>query len=701
MSELFVGDFRIDINRSEVIYQENISTLEPKVLKVLLLLAEKPGEIIPKQKLLDEVWPNVIVEANTLQRCIAQLRKAFNDDAKTQAFITTHPRRGYSLVAKVSWEKNKEFTALHQAVIQTTVTKATQLKSKRIYVMAALLMSVILLGTSFWFWGEQTSNNLNVKQITPLTSTDATEYRASFSPNGKFVAFQRYVDAQTSHIWAKSLHDNSEYQLTRESDIYGKPEWSPDGTHIAFHRSSVEESNSNSIACYAITSLSFALAKSSSQSVRQLIGCENEQITSLTWLTNNTIAYTLGIERNNPVIEVDIKKKTSHILYQNKNKTNHEVTFSKRNNKLAFLQVENSRITNVLTLNKITGVAEEIIINFPKGYDDRHWSGLNWHPNEDRFLISNNQSLMEITTGGEIVEYPMMTYQRIYDPVYHPSGKSVAATLGLADFDIAELTWSDDNQNNSSNASSDEKLFRSTVGEGGAKYRPQTSNNYREVVFASNRSGYYQLWFDDGKKLKQLSHFTKGQQVGSSVWSLDGNLLAVNIDQQLQLFNINGEVEQVEKTLDVVSIYQWVGDHQLLMRIIKNKQSQIILFDVNSGKSTELFKGTATWAQLDSQQRLYLSNNKGIISEIINGKQRIIDEMNEYNAHKKFLIKAERIFFNDGHGGFWQFDLKSKKMLLLAKRSARALRLDDVDVDNKRLLYLNYVQGRKEIVLFH
>ena len=137
------------------------------------------------------------------------------------------------------------------------------------------------------------------------------------------------------------------------------------------------------------------------------------------------------------------------------------------------------------------------------------------------------------------------------------------------------------------------------------------------------------------------------------------------------------------------------------MRIIKNKQSQIILFDVNSGKSTVLFKGTATWAQLDSQQRLYLSNNKGIISEIINGKQQIIDEMNEYNAHKKFLIKAERIFFNDGHGGFWQFDLKSKKMLLLAKRSARALRLDDVDVDNNRLLYLNYVQGRKEIVLFH
>jgi len=397
MPELFVGDFRIDINRSEVIYQENISTLEPKVLKVLLLLAEKPGEIIPKQKLLDEVWPNVIVEANTLQRCIAQLRRAFNDDAKTQAFITTHPRRGYSLIANVSWQKNKEISALHEAVIQTAATKTNQLKAKKIFIATALLMSVILLCTSFWFLAEQKNNSLSVKQITPLTSTDATEYRASFSPNGQYIAFQRYVDAQTSHIWAKNLHDNREYKLTRESAIYGKPEWSPDGTHIAFHKSSIEGNNNNSIACYAITSLSFALARSSSQSVRQLTECENEQITSLTWLTNNTIAYTLGIEKNNPVIEVDINKKTSRIIYQHKDKVNYELTFSQHNNKLAFLQDENSRVSNVLTLNKTTGVFEEININFPKGYDDRHWSGLNWHPSEDRFLISNNQSLIEIT----------------------------------------------------------------------------------------------------------------------------------------------------------------------------------------------------------------------------------------------------------------------------------------------------------------
>ena len=694
MGELFVGDFRIDIKRGEVTYQKNISTLEPKVLKVLLLLAEKPGEIIPRQKLLDEVWPDVIVEANTLQRCIAQLRKVFNDDAKTQAFISTHPRRGYSLVAKVSWQADP--TDLPSQDKSTTIDK---IKSKKILMMTALFMATLLAFSIFWFVESRTSKGLNVKQITPLTATEATEYRASFSPNGQYIAFQRYVDARNSHIWVKNLKDNSEYQLTLDSAIYGKAEWSLDGTQIALWR---ESTTGKLNKCYSITYLSFALAKSSPKTVKQLGECESEVITSLSWLTNHTIAYTLGIEKNSAVIEVNINNKTIRTIYQNKDKVSYELTFSKRNNKLAFLQVDDSTKSNIIVLDMATGDTEEVIINFPKGYDGRHWSGMNWHPLKDRFLMSNNQNLIEVTTDGEFTEYPIMTYQRIYDPVYHPDGESIAATLGLADFDIAELDWSDNHHNLDSG--SDKKLFRSTVTESGAKYRPKSLNgnsSNREIAFVSNRSGSYQIMFDNGKQLKQLSHFTKEQNVGSSVWSPDGNLIAVNIDNQLQLLSLDGKVEHIEKSLNVASIYQWINNNQLLMRIIKNEQSQFVLFDVRSGKSTVLHYGTANWAQLDSQQHLYLSDKKGKIFKIVDRQKTPINGLAQQMLHTKFLIRADKIFFNDNNGGFWQFDLASKKVLLLAQRSARALRLDDVDVKNKRLLYLNYVHGRKEIVLIH
>jgi len=296
----------------------------------------------------------------------------------------------------------------------------------------------------------------------------------------------------------------------------------------------------------------------------------------------------------------------------------------------------------------------------------------------------------------------MTTYQRIYDPVYHPSGVSVAATLGLADYDIAELSWGNSQSDlKKLDAFTDKRLFRSTVSEGGAKYRPNTLQSHRrDIVFSSNRSGSYQLWFDDGKQLKQLSHFTKGQRIGSSVWSLDGNLLAVNIDNHLQLLSINGKVEQVEKSLNIVGIYQWVDQNQLLMRIIKDKQSYIVLFDIISGESKPLHQGVANWAQVDSQQNLYLSDVKGRLFQV-DDKKVLTRQLTQHTLHKKFLIKSDTMFFSNGSGEFWKYELHSKDAKLIAKRSSRAIKLDDVDIENKRLLYLNYAQGRKEIVLIH
>ena len=91
MIEFSVGNFRVDMARSQIIAQDNILSMEPKVLQVLLLLAENQGEVVSHDEILDKVWPDVHVAPNALQRCIAQLRKAFNDDAKTQGVIATHP----------------------------------------------------------------------------------------------------------------------------------------------------------------------------------------------------------------------------------------------------------------------------------------------------------------------------------------------------------------------------------------------------------------------------------------------------------------------------------------------------------------------------------------------------------------------------------------------------------------------------------
>jgi TolB-like protein len=71
-------------------------------MEVLLCLAQRPDETVSKDQLFQAVWPNTVVTEDVLKRCVAELRRAFDDDARNPRFIETISKRGYRLVAPVS-----------------------------------------------------------------------------------------------------------------------------------------------------------------------------------------------------------------------------------------------------------------------------------------------------------------------------------------------------------------------------------------------------------------------------------------------------------------------------------------------------------------------------------------------------------------------------------------------------------------------
>ncbi len=77
--------------------------LEPKVMEVLVCLAQHPGEPVPKERLLQTVWLDTFVTDDVLTRSISELRRAFEDDARESKVIQTIPKRGYRLVAPVTF----------------------------------------------------------------------------------------------------------------------------------------------------------------------------------------------------------------------------------------------------------------------------------------------------------------------------------------------------------------------------------------------------------------------------------------------------------------------------------------------------------------------------------------------------------------------------------------------------------------------
>ena len=69
-------------------------TLRPKTAQVLLHLAQRGGQVVARQDLIEAVWPGIYVTENGLTQCVADIRRALGQD---EARLQTLPRRGYLL----------------------------------------------------------------------------------------------------------------------------------------------------------------------------------------------------------------------------------------------------------------------------------------------------------------------------------------------------------------------------------------------------------------------------------------------------------------------------------------------------------------------------------------------------------------------------------------------------------------------------
>lgn len=99
---LKIGDCEVDPTVDEVMRDGTTVKLEPRAMRMLVHLAERPGEVVSVQELLDHVWPDVVVTPDSVYTAIAALRRALGDDSKEPRYIANVPRRGYRLVAPVT-----------------------------------------------------------------------------------------------------------------------------------------------------------------------------------------------------------------------------------------------------------------------------------------------------------------------------------------------------------------------------------------------------------------------------------------------------------------------------------------------------------------------------------------------------------------------------------------------------------------------
>ncbi|WDI87010.1 winged helix-turn-helix domain-containing protein [Xanthomonas campestris pv. campestris] len=96
-----LGPLLVEPERLMLIGDGERIMLEPRMMEVLVALAERAGEVISAEQLLIDVWHGSFYGDNPVHKTIAQLRRKLGDDSRQPRFIETIRKRGYRLLPKV------------------------------------------------------------------------------------------------------------------------------------------------------------------------------------------------------------------------------------------------------------------------------------------------------------------------------------------------------------------------------------------------------------------------------------------------------------------------------------------------------------------------------------------------------------------------------------------------------------------------
>jgi predicted ATPase/DNA-binding winged helix-turn-helix (wHTH) protein len=99
--KLRFGPFELSIGERVLRRGGQVLPLGGRALDILIYLAERQGEVIAKQELMDRVWPDVTVEEINIRVHVAAIRKTLADGQFGNRYIANIKARGYSFVGSV------------------------------------------------------------------------------------------------------------------------------------------------------------------------------------------------------------------------------------------------------------------------------------------------------------------------------------------------------------------------------------------------------------------------------------------------------------------------------------------------------------------------------------------------------------------------------------------------------------------------
>lgn len=249
------GPYVVDAEKSVLLRDGELVPIGMKAFEVLLALIRHRGEVLMKDELLKEVWPDTVVEENNLARTISALRKALDDHLDAPRYIATIPGRGYRFVAGVKEiaKGNGLVTELipegvnghlpgaeNEAPVISTIPDIPNerlINQLRYYKLGLVAVLVILIA---WAIVALVVPQLRQKAQAPLprklwqlTFDPGLESEPTWSPDGRLLAYSS-DRAGNFDIWVQPVGAGNPVRVTTSPANDWQPDWAPEGNRLVF-----------------------------------------------------------------------------------------------------------------------------------------------------------------------------------------------------------------------------------------------------------------------------------------------------------------------------------------------------------------------------------------------------------------------------------------------------------------------------------
>jgi len=143
------GVFELDLDTSELRKSGRAVRLRPQAAKVLGVLASRPGQLVTREYLQEQLWgqETFVDFEHSINLCIREIRAALGDDAATPRYVETLPRHGYRFIAPVRDTQSAIDPAVHfqhAAPTTSTIIPAPPRSHRPVAVLGAIAAAVLI-----------------------------------------------------------------------------------------------------------------------------------------------------------------------------------------------------------------------------------------------------------------------------------------------------------------------------------------------------------------------------------------------------------------------------------------------------------------------------------------------------------------------------------------------------------------------------